>query len=39
MLQLRRKPKASSMTYVIDLTALFPKAMETFAKHCLWKWK
>ena len=38
MLQSRRKPKASSAIYVIDLTALFPKAVETLAKHCLWKW-
>ena len=34
----RRKPKASSAIYVIDLTALFPKAVETLAKHCSWKW-
>ena len=36
--QSRRKPKASSAIYVIDLTALFPKAVETLAKHCSWKW-
>ena len=38
MLQSRRKPEASSATYVIDLTALFPKAVGTLAKHCSWKW-
>ena len=38
MLQSRRKPKASSMIYVNDLTVLFPKAVETLAKHCSWKW-
>ena len=34
MPQSRRKPKASSMIYVIDLTVLFPKAVETLERHC-----